>query len=264
MNVLENILNAKRDEVSRQKRESPLPGLFARPLYNRESLSLVQAIRSSTPAIIAELKKASPSKGTIREDFDVASLARGYEQGGACAISVLTDKPFFAGSLHYLELARDTVGVPLLRKDFIIDPYQLHEAKAYGADAVLLIVAALEQNRLIDLMNASTTIGLETLVEVHSEQEAERALKANATLVGINNRDLGTFTVDFATTMRILPLLPKSVTTVSESGFSSAVDIRNVMDAGVHGFLLGESLMREADPGRALSSIITAVRGFTR
>jgi indole-3-glycerol phosphate synthase len=260
MTFLETILAAKRAEVSSRKKDHSLRSLRDKPLYSRSAVSLSTAIRSSAPAIIAELKKASPSRGTIRRDFDVPWLASGYQGGGACAISVLTDERFFAGSLNFLEAARNTVSVPLLRKDFILEEYQIHEAKAYGADAVLLIVAALPGRHLADLLECAESLGLEALVEVHSEREADQALRAKATIIGINNRDLHTFTVDLGTTTRILPVIPSSITVVSESGIGSVEDIRRLVGAGAHGFLMGESLMNEERPGEKLKSIIREYR----
>ncbi len=260
MNFLETILDHKQVELHERKARQPVEGLRQSRLYERTSLSLAKALRSASPAIIAELKKASPSKGEIRHDFDVQRLAQGYAQGGACAISVLTDERFFSGSLHNLEIARQTVQVPLLRKDFIVDEYQIHEARAYGADAILLIVAALTSMRLLDLMREATSLGLETLIEVHSVEEAAVAVDAGALLVGINNRDLQTFTVDLDTSFRIIPTLPSSVTIVSESGISSADQLVRLQQAGVHGFLLGESLIRCEDPGKALEELIASTR----
>ncbi len=262
MNVLDTILQHTKGEVARRKRDTPPAKLMDMPLYHRERRSFSAAIRGASPAIIAELKKASPSKGEIRSDFDVPSLALGYERGGACALSVLTDERFFSGSLRNLALAREAVSLPLLRKDFLVDAYQLHEALAYGADAVLLIIAALDPQQLTDLMAEATAVGLETLVEVHTEREMESALEAGVTLLGINNRDLQTFNVDIDTTVRMLPRVPPAVSVVSESGIQSANEIQRLQAAGVHGFLLGESLMRTEDPGATLARLIATVRGW--
>jgi len=260
MNFLETILDHKQVELRERKTRYPIEVLRHSRHYERANLSLAKALRSASPAIIAELKKASPSKGEIRRDFDVQRLAQGYAQGGACAISVLTDERFFSGSLQNLDLARQTVQVPLLRRDFIIDEYQIHEARAHGADAVLLIVAALSSARLLELMREATSLGLESLVEVHSEKESAIAVEAGAVLVGINNRDLQSFTVDLGTTFRIIPTLPSSVTIVSESGISTADQLVRLRQAGVHGFLLGESLMRCENPGAALADLIALTR----
>ncbi len=259
MTFLETILHHKAEEVERVKRVQPLDALCSAARYGLPVRSLAAAVRERTPAIIAELKKASPSKGLIRQDFRPVDFARDYEAGGACALSVLTDERFFSGSLTNLELAREAVSIPVLRKDFIIDEYQIHEARAHGADAILLIVAALEPPRLMKLMDIARAVGVEALVEVHSVSEADIAVQAGASLIGINNRDLHTFAVDLRTTTTILPHLPPGITVISESGIGTADQVRRLMEQGVHAFLLGESLMRTDDPGKTLADLIAAV-----
>jgi indole-3-glycerol phosphate synthase len=210
--------------------------------------------------VIAELKKASPSRGTIREHFDPAAIAREYVEAGAHALSVLTDVHFFQGTIRTLELIREHTPVPLLRKDFIIDEYQLHEAKAFGADAVLLIAAALPAERLRALHAAAGELGLECLVEVHSEEEIASLDLSQVRCVGINNRDLATFDTDIRTSLRLRPLLPDSVTVVSESGIGTPQDIAALGRCGIHAVLVGETFMRAEHPGDALKSFLAAHR----
>jgi len=223
----------------------------------REVRSPTRAFRATLhaaprPRIIAEIKRRSPSRGEIRARFDPAECAKAYTDGGAAAISVLTDEHFFGGRLDHLQLARAVAPVPLLRKDFVIDPYQIDEARVAGADAVLLIVAALAPAALYALRMRAAELGLDALVEVHDERELDVALAAGAELVGINNRDLRTFSTDLAVTERLAPKLPRGVTVVAESGIFSNDDVRRLEAAGAHACLVGESLMREPDLGLAL------------
>ncbi len=263
MTFLETILEHKAEEVARRRREHPIDELTGSIYFARSLRSLSAAIHQASPAIIAELKKASPSRGEIRKDFRPADFARGYEAAGACAISVLTDERFFSGSLRNLVLARDAVSIPVLRKDFIIDAYQIYEARAHGADAILLIVAALPPSQLTNLMEVAKSLGLECLVEVHSKDELDVAVRAGAELIGVNNRDLHTFSVDLRTTIDLLPIVPRAVTLVSESGIGTAEQILLLVEQGVQGFLLGESLMRTKDPGKTLADLIGSVRRAT-
>ena len=196
MNILESILKNKRNETARAKQTMPIEGLKGMPGYSRKSLSLKRALLASDPAIIAEVKKASPSKGIIREDFDHRIIARAYAEAGASALSVLTDKVFFSGNIQYIADIREDISIPILRKDFIIDSYQLAEAKAIGADAILLIAAALEKNQLRDLHAEAEELGLECLVEVHNEAELESLDILAVKIIGINNRNLADFSVD--------------------------------------------------------------------
>jgi len=256
MNVLDRILTRKREEVEVRRRAAPLEVLRDRPLFRAATRPFLGALRARDFAVIAELKKASPSKGIIREDFDVPSLAAGYARGGAAALSVLTDEPFFQGHLDYLPAAKAAVRLPILRKDFLVDAYQLHEARAYGADAVLLIVAALEQGIFRELYAQAGEMGLDVLVEVHNEEEIEAAIGTGARCVGINPRPLRSFPVDLATAERLVKLLPPAVTAVSESGIAGGADVQRLVRAGIRAALIGESFMREADPGAALASLL--------
>jgi indole-3-glycerol phosphate synthase len=206
-------------------------------------------------AVIAEFKRRSPSAGTLREDADVNAVVRAYERGGAAAVSVLTEGFSFAGSLEDLRLARRACQLPILRKDFIIDPYQLHEARAAGADAVLLIVAALHQDEIASLQLAARELGLDVLVEVHDQAELRRALRAGAELIGINNRDLRDFTVDVQRTSQLIGQVPAGTAVVSESGISTAKQLRALEQQGLDAVLVGELLMRAPDPEAALLAL---------
>jgi indole-3-glycerol phosphate synthase len=263
MNILQTILAEKREEVLRRKSDVPLATLCGKPLYSRTPYSLAGSLKAHSPAVIAEVKKASPSKGVLRPDFDPVAIAREYASGGACALSVLTDEKFFQGRLEYLESIRRVVDLPLLRKDFILDPYQLHESKSAGADAVLLIVAALELNQLIELHAEARSLGLECLVEVHSEKEIEDIDGLSGLIVGINNRDLNTFETDLGVSMRIRPKLPAGVTCVSESGISSGDDLMVLARAGINAVLIGEMFMRAPSPGRALAEFLSRNKAVT-
>ena len=207
-------------------------------------------------AVIAELKKASPSRGLIRRDFDPARLARELEQAGATALSVLTDEEFFQGSLENLRIASAETSLPCLRKDFIVDEFQIVEAKANGADAILLILAALSQRELIALKQKAEDHDLDVLCEIHDEEEMQRALDAGCDLIGINSRDLRTFKVDLGTCLRLAERLPENVLAVAESGIESAADVLRLRSAGYAGFLIGESLMRADNPGEALKTLL--------
>jgi len=209
--------------------------------------------------VLAEIKRASPSAGAIRPGADPAAIAREYEAGGAAAISVLTDRSYFDGDLSFLGRARGAVALPLLRKDFVIDSYQIAEARAAGADGVLLIVSALERSQLEELLAAARSYGLAALVEVHDVREAEIALTAGATLIGVNHRDLRTFTIDMTLTHAIGPLLPRGAVMVAESGIKDARDIERIDRARTHALLVGEHLMRAPSPGTALRELVDAL-----
>lgn len=254
MTILDEILEQKRHEVAAAKQRLPASGMAQRAAGYRGTLrGFRRALaRGSGARVIAEIKRRSPSKGEIRADFDPVGCARSYVEGGAAAISVLTDGPYFGGSLEFLEAVRSAVEVPLLRKDFLIDSYQIDEARVSGADAVLLIVAALSGDDLGKLRERAVALGLDVLVEVHDELELEAALVAGADLIGINNRDLRSFRTDLAVTERLAPLVPEDALIVSESGIFNHQQIRRLEDIGVHCFLVGEALMREADVGLAL------------
>ena len=258
---LDEILAHKREELVQRKQkvseagfremaqESPSPGGLIAAIQAR--------IEQGLPAVIAELKRASPSRGMLREDFDPSRIASSYQRGGAVALSVLTDAKYFKGSGVVLEMARRGSSLPILRKDFIIDPYQVYESCAMGASALLLIVAALPDETLKELQQLAGSVGLDVLMEVHDEAELKRAQALNAPLIGINNRNLQTFEVDLATTERLATQLSDQCV-VCESGIRSADDIARIRRAGVQAFLIGESLMRADDPGAALAELLTA------
>lgn len=251
MSVLEQILATKREEVASRKRVMPLADLKARIADATPPRGFRQALRHThNPiALIAEIKRASPSKGVICEAFDPIQIAERYHEAGADALSVLTDEPYFQGKPEYLAQARARVPLPALRKDFLIEEYQIYESRALEADAVLLIVAALrDRKRLQALRELAESLGMDALVEVHDEWELEDALESGATLVGINNRDLRTFEVSLETTFRLLRYLPQEITRVSESGIETAAQVAQLCRAGVHAILVGETLMRAADP----------------
>ena len=254
MTILADILARKRAEVAASRGTAPLAALRARPLYAVPRRGFRAALAAHpAPAVIAELKRQSPSRGRIRDDYDPAAIARGYAAAGATALSVLTDEPFFGGALEHLEAARAACPLPCLRKDFLVDPYQVEEARGAGADCVLLIVAAVSDATARELMAAAEEAGLDVLVEVHDEAELERAAALGATLVGVNNRDLGTFTVSLATTERLAPRIPPDALLVAESGIRSADDLRRMVRAGAQAVLVGEAFMDAADPGVALA-----------
>ena len=255
---LEEIVAATRRRVAGAKASADLRVLEAAakghpPRGFRHSL---ERRASSGVAVIAELKKASPSKGLIREDFQVAGLARELEAAGAAALSVLTDEQFFQGSLQNLEIASQATSIPCLRKDFILDEFQLLEARAYSADAVLLIVAALTQSELAELHRRATGLGLDVLCEVHDREELQRALDAGCGMVGVNNRNLHTFQVDLNTAVQLAEFFPQGVLKVAESGIDSAAGIARLREAGFDAFLIGESLMRASRPGQALRELL--------
>jgi len=255
--ILDEILEHKRRELdAAHAREAP--EALARRAESRTDAprGFARALaRAPAPRIVAEIKRRSPSRGEIRADFDPVACAESYARGGAAAISVLTDARFFGGALGFLGRVRDAVALPLLRKDFLIDPYQVDEARVAGADAVLLIAAALSSERLRDLMDRAGKRGLDALVEVHDEAELDVALAAGARLVGINNRDLRTFETDLAVTERLAARIPEGVVVVAESGIFEAGDVARLARAGAHAFLVGESLMREHDVASALERL---------
>jgi indole-3-glycerol phosphate synthase len=251
--VLEQILASTRTELEQRKRTTPIeqlaPGVTqaARPFYD--------ALTRPGIAVIAEFKRRSPSAGELRERPDLASIVSAYERGGASALSVLTEGPHFEGSLEDLRAARAACGLPLLRKDFIVDRYQLHEARAAGADAVLLIVAALDDPALTALHDEARTLGLDVLVEVHDSGELTRALELGVDLIGVNNRDLRDFSVDVGRTARLMAAVPAGVAVVSESGIGTPAQLQALHEQGVQAVLVGESLMRAADPEKALLAL---------
>jgi indole-3-glycerol phosphate synthase len=248
MSVLSEILADKRTEVDCARRRIPHLELEKRIRDMAPARDFEAALRTaSPPALIAEVKKASPSKGIIREDFDPVEIARIYAANGAACLSVLTDEPYFQGHLRYLRDIREAVGLPLLRKDFTIDDYQILEARAAGADAILLIAAALTATELEWMLEASTSLGLAAIVEVHNREELDLALATNARIIGLNNRDLHQFRTTLQTTLDLLPHVPADRLVVSESGINRRADVEKLAAAGVHAVLVGESLMREPD-----------------
>jgi indole-3-glycerol phosphate synthase len=254
--ILATIAAHVRIVVARRQRELPLAALRDRSLYHAPTRGFAQALTGNQRRIVAEVKKASPSKGLIRADFDAIAIAKDYASHGASAISVLTEEHFFQGELAYLEQIHESVEVPLLRKDFMLDSYQIVEAKSFGADAVLFIAAMLDRQLMSELRQQASELQMDALVEVHSETELEAALNAGARLIGINNRDLKTFAVSLATTEKLAPLVPAGMPVVCESGIDSIEQIRRVEKLGIHAFLIGESLMRAPAPGGKLRELL--------
>lgn len=251
---LQEILTNKRRELDELMRRAPLAALEARLGDAPPVRSLQAALAQPGVSLIAEVKKASPSKGLIRADFEPVAIARAYAAAGARAISVLTDERFFMGKLEYLTQVRAAVAVPVLRKDFVVEPYQLYEARAAGADACLLIVACLEPDELGRLLGVARALGLEALVEVHTAAELEIALRYDAPIIGINNRDLATFVTDLAVTRSLRAKVPQGRLVVAESGIFTRADIDSLGD--VDAVLVGESLMRQADVGAAVRALL--------
>lgn len=256
--ILDDIVRDKRADLERIRAQVSVGDLQQRPLFRAARRAFRTALESHPRAIVAEVKKASPSKGVIRVDFDPVCIATAYAENGAAAISVLTEERYFRGHLNYLSAIRQTVAVPLLRKDFIVDPYQLYEARAFGADAVLLIVAILGGGALQELLWLAEELNLTPLVEVHDRAELERALRSGARLLGINNRDLRTFHTTLETTEALLPAVPPDALVIAESGIESISDIERLERKGVTAFLIGETLMRAADPGARLAEFLAS------
>lgn len=245
--MLNKIMAQKRDEIRQHKQSVPLSALEGHIAKRKPPLDLAAALKGDRIRLIAEIKRASPSRGILCPDFDPVAIARLYAQGGVAAISVLTEESFFGGSLEHLAAVRAAMKLPLVRKDFIFDPYQIYESAAYGADAILLIVAILNQEQLSEFLNLSHSLNLQCLVEVHQEAEVDRALLSGAKIIGINNRDLRTLAVDLATTRRLRPLIPRQKIVVSESGIKSREDIKKLEGWGVNAVLVGEALVTAAD-----------------
>jgi indole-3-glycerol phosphate synthase len=251
--ILDTILRATRDLVRARRASVSLHELEQRELFAEPRRGLARALRGERLAVIAECKKASPSAGVIREDYDVASIAQAYARGGADAISVLTEPSFFQGDLGHLDLARRAACVPLLRKDFVVDPFQIVEARAHGADAVLLIATALDRHELTDLMDAADALEMECLVECHAERELDRMDLDRVRILGVNNRNLDTFEVDPGHAARVLARVPASIVRVAESGLRTPDHLAAAWRDGIDAVLVGEALMRADDPGRALA-----------
>lgn len=256
--ILQRILERKAEEVAAGQAQMNLAELEARARDSEPPRGFVSGLRNalqSGPAVIAEIKKASPSAGVIREGFVPAEIAKSYAAAGAACLSVLTDRDYFQGENIYLQQARAACALPVLRKDFIIDPWQVSESRAIGADCILLIVAALEQALLADLLAQAQDFGMDVLVEVHDEAEMERALRLDHGLIGVNNRDLNSFKTSLATSERLQGMLKGDQLLVTESGIKTRGDVQRMLSAGINTFLVGEAFMREEDPGAALSSL---------
>lgn len=257
MTILETIIEETKVRLAKAKVMGSIADLQKSPHFNAPTLSLAKALRKPQLTVLAEIKKASPSQGIIRPDFDVVDLAKQYKLGGAAAISVLTEENRFLGSLEYLQKVRRTVDLPLLRKDFIIDEFQLFEARAYGADAVLLIAGVLDKKALTDLHQTATALGLSCLVEVHNEKELDFVDFDVVEILGVNNRDLHTFKVDIQQSLKVFQQVAPSVIRVAESGLKSATDLAYLRKNGIDAVLIGETFMRKPHPKTALATLMT-------
>ncbi len=254
--ILTTIAEHVRGIIERRRLNEPLEALRDRPLFHVPTRGFARSLAGNQRHIVAEVKKASPSKGMIRADFSPVAIAADYATHGASAISVLTEERFFQGSLQHLEEIHGAVKVPLLRKDFTIDPYQISEAKSYGADAILLIAAMLDTQLMSDLRAQANALGLDAIIEVHTEKELAVAVEVGAQVIGVNNRDLKTFMVDISTTERLAPMIPRDTPAVCESGIDSLEQIRRIETCGIYVFLIGESLMRATEPGKKLAELL--------
>lgn len=259
MDILQKIIANKFKEVEAKKETVPLRILEKFPLFSKETKSLSEALKNSTTGIIAEHKRRSPSKSVINENVMLSSVVSGYEAAGASGISVLTDSNFFSGSLDDLLLAKNTVSIPLLRKEFIVDPYQIYEAKAYGADAILLIAACLSREELKQFSQLAKTLKLEVLLEVHNQDELEKSLLPNAAMIGVNNRNLKNFEVNIDLSKMMAGSIPPEFVKISESGISDIKTIKELRTYGYEGFLIGETFMKTENPGEAAKQFITSL-----
>jgi indole-3-glycerol phosphate synthase len=264
--ILNKILAVKADEVAAAKKYRSLASLRADVEADRESRAAIRGfeagLRGKNAAghagVIAEVKKSSPSKGVLRPDFQPAAIARSYAEGGAACLSVLTDEQFFQGSVEYLKQARAACALPVIRKDFLVDLYQVYEARAMGADCILLIVAGLDHGLMADMEACAHELGMDVLVESHDGDELTAALKLKTNLIGINNRNLRTFDVSLDTTINLLPRIPQERMVITESGILGGDDVRRMREANVHAFLVGEAFMRAEDPGAELARLFTS------
>ena len=263
-NILSKILQTKRQEVDALLSRETLDSLKEKAKKADSSRgfaqALIQRIQSGQPAVIAEIKKASPSKGLIRADFNAAAIAQSYAKNGAACLSVLTDASYFQGGNEFLVAARAACNIPVLRKDFIVDVAQIYEARAIGADAILLIAAALTDDQMKEFEQVAMDLGMDVLVEVHDQGELTRALKLKTPLLGINNRDLKTFSVDLNRSLSLKSLVSKDKVVICESGIESCEDMANMMQGGIFGFLIGETFMRAKEPGQFLDQCLAALR----
>jgi indole-3-glycerol phosphate synthase len=253
--ILDRILEVKRAEIVSAKKDLSQGDLEDVARKAPPPRDFIGALRAKDPAVIAEIKRASPSKGVLRADFDPAAIARSYEQAGAACMSVLTDAQFFQGSPEHLRAARRASPLPALRKDFVIDPYQVFESRAMGADCILLIAACLSAGQMTELESLARGLGMAVLVEVHDGAELELALRLETPLIGINNRNLQTFETRLETTLELSPRVPKARLVIAESGILSRADVARLRDGGIAAFLVGEAFMRAADPGQALAKL---------
>lgn len=262
--ILDDIVEYKKGELKNTRELIPLAELQHKLKVMQSPLDFYSiAIADSSPKIISEIKKASPSKGIICENFDPIKIAISYEVNGASAISILTDEKFFQGSLDYLSQIRTVVNIPLLRKDFTIDPYQIYEARAHGADIVLLIAAILEKDRIKEYLEIVDSLNMNAIVEIHNHEELDKVIDTGCKIIGINNRNLKTFEVDLSTTVELIKYVPEDILVISESGISDLDDIRMLRKLGVNTFLIGESFMKSDDPGGTLQKYISQIEPNT-
>ena len=255
MTILERILEVKRGEIAAAKERSPLSGVEKQARAASKPRDFVGAVRARKPAVIAEIKKASPSRGVLRENFDPAAIAASYERAGAACLSVLTDRQFFQGDEKHLAAARAACSLPVLRKDFVIEAYQVYESRAFGADCILLIAACLKREEMLELERVAKGLAMAVLVEVHDAKELEIALSLETPLIGVNNRDLKTFETRLETTLGLLPRVPRGRLLITESGILSPDDVSRMREGGVEAFLVGEAFMRSPEPGAALKRL---------
>ena len=259
MTILEKIIETKKIELEIVKKTISIEDLKKLPNFQKKSISLVNRLKNSSHGIIAEHKRRSPSKSIINESIDINQIIHGYNRADVCGISVLTDKEYFGGSLNDLRNARKLTNIPILRKEFIIDKYQLIEAKANGADAILLIAACLDKYQIINLSAFAKEIGLEVLIELHNENELEKCLIDTIDIIGVNNRNLKTFEVDINTSLKLYNMIPEKYLKISESGISNYDEIRKLRNYGFKGFLIGELFMKNNDPGKEVLDLIKKI-----